>query len=68
MCDVYVCCVPGSRVQCHARAVTMEGDPGIELHSRIKTIGSDSSVCAPRVMGSVGAEPFTAKMRYTGNS
>ncbi|XP_013413797.1 FRAS1-related extracellular matrix protein 2-like [Lingula anatina] len=56
----------GSRVQCAARAVNEDGDPGLELLSPVVTVSSDEGICMPRVMGSVGAEPFTAKLRYTG--
>ncbi|ESO98011.1 hypothetical protein LOTGIDRAFT_174476 [Lottia gigantea] len=56
----------GSRVQCGARAVNMEGDPGSELLSEPVIISQTNGLCEPRLMGSVGAEPFTAKFRYTG--
>ncbi|XP_076446552.1 LOW QUALITY PROTEIN: extracellular matrix protein 3-like [Babylonia areolata] len=56
----------GSRVQCGARAVNTDGDPGLESLSEPITISRTDGVCEPRVMGSVGAEPFTAKLRYTG--
>ncbi|XP_054706772.1 FRAS1-related extracellular matrix protein 2-like [Uloborus diversus] len=57
----------GSRVLCSARAVSKDGDPGLELNSVPVTI-SREGLCAPKLEGSVGAEPFTAKMRYTGPS
>ncbi|XP_076467569.1 extracellular matrix protein 3-like [Babylonia areolata] len=56
----------GSRVQCGSRAVNTEGDPGLESLSQSITISRTDGICEPRVMGSVGAEPFTAKLRYTG--
>lgn len=56
----------GSRVQCGSRAVNTEGDPGLETLSEAVTINRESGICEARVMESVGAEPFTAKMRYTG--
>ncbi|KAL8573258.1 hypothetical protein ACOMHN_006669 [Nucella lapillus] len=56
----------GSRVQCGARAVNTDGDPGLESLSEPITISRTDGVCEPRIMGSVGAEPFTAKLRYTG--
>ncbi|XP_040196307.1 FRAS1-related extracellular matrix protein 2 [Rana temporaria] len=56
----------GSRVQCAARAVNSEGHEGLELLSTIVTISTDDGLCQPRVAGAVGAEPFSAKMRYTG--
>ncbi|XP_012886943.1 PREDICTED: FRAS1-related extracellular matrix protein 2 [Dipodomys ordii] len=57
---------PGSRVQCAARAVNMDGNEGLELMSPIITIGREEGLCQPRVPGVVGAEPFSAKLRYTG--
>nr|XP_006628286.1 PREDICTED: FRAS1-related extracellular matrix protein 2 [Lepisosteus oculatus] len=56
----------GSRVQCAARAVNSNGDEGLELMSPIATISVQEGMCQPRVMGTVGAEPFSAKLRYTG--
>ncbi|XP_057694497.1 FRAS1-related extracellular matrix protein 2-like [Corythoichthys intestinalis] len=56
----------GSRVQCAARAVNSDGDQGLELSSSVVTISTDEGMCQPRVMGTVGAEPFSAKLRYTG--
>ncbi|XP_076321017.1 FRAS1-related extracellular matrix protein 2-like [Tachypleus tridentatus] len=57
---------PGSRVQCIARAVNQDGDPGLELESTIVVISHYGGLCSPRIEGSTGAEPFTARMRYTG--
>ncbi|KAG8007986.1 FRAS1-related extracellular matrix protein 2 [Nibea albiflora] len=56
----------GSRVQCAARAVNSNGDEGLELSSPIVTINKEEGMCQPRKMGTVGAEPFSAKLRYTG--
>ncbi|XP_042355341.1 FRAS1-related extracellular matrix protein 2a [Plectropomus leopardus] len=56
----------GSRVQCAARAVNSNGDEGLELSSPIITISQEEGMCHPRKMGTVGAEPFSAKLRYTG--
>ncbi|KAM6907319.1 FRAS1-related extracellular matrix protein 2a [Xenentodon cancila] len=56
----------GSRVQCAARAVNSNGDEGLELSSPIVTISKEEGMCQPRKMGTVGAEPFSAKLRYTG--
>uniref|UniRef100_A0A674MYU8 FRAS1 related extracellular matrix 2b n=1 Tax=Takifugu rubripes TaxID=31033 RepID=A0A674MYU8_TAKRU len=56
----------GSRVQCAARCVNSNGDEGLELSSPIVSISMDEGVCQPRVTGTVGAEPFSAKLRYTG--
>ena len=56
----------GSRVQCSARAVNIDGDPGLESLSIPVTISRTDGICEPRIMNSVGAEPFTAKLRYTG--
>lgn len=57
---------PGSRVQCAARAVNGNGNQGLELMSAIVTIGREEGLCQPRVPGIVGAEPFSAKLRYMG--
>uniref|UniRef100_A0A2K6BN80 FRAS1 related extracellular matrix 2 n=1 Tax=Macaca nemestrina TaxID=9545 RepID=A0A2K6BN80_MACNE len=57
---------PGSRVQCAARAVNTNGDEGLELMSPIVTISREEGLCQPHVPGVVGAEPFSAKLRYTG--
>ncbi|XP_075892924.1 FRAS1-related extracellular matrix protein 2-like [Nelusetta ayraudi] len=56
----------GSRVQCAARCVNSNGDEGLELSSPIVSISTVEGVCQPRVVGTVGAEPFSAKLRYTG--
>ncbi|XP_061575696.1 FRAS1-related extracellular matrix protein 2b [Cololabis saira] len=56
----------GSRVQCAARAVNSNGDEGLELSSPIVSISADEGMCQPRVAGTVGAEPFSAKLRYSG--
>uniref|UniRef100_A0A8D0L5A9 FRAS1 related extracellular matrix 3 n=1 Tax=Sphenodon punctatus TaxID=8508 RepID=A0A8D0L5A9_SPHPU len=56
----------GSRVQCAARAVNANGDVGLELLSQIYTVSREDGLCQPRIPGTVGAEPFSAKIRYTG--
>uniref|UniRef100_A0A8C6NWB8 FRAS1 related extracellular matrix 2b n=1 Tax=Nothobranchius furzeri TaxID=105023 RepID=A0A8C6NWB8_NOTFU len=56
----------GSRVQCAARAVNSNGDEGLELSSPIVSISTTEGMCQPRVAGTVGAEPFSAKLRYSG--
>ncbi|KAG5284008.1 hypothetical protein AALO_G00021940 [Alosa alosa] len=56
----------GSRVQCAARAVNANGDEGLELSSPIISISREEGLCQPRKVGTVGAEPFSAKLRYTG--
>ncbi|XP_075470485.1 FRAS1-related extracellular matrix protein 3 [Ascaphus truei] len=56
----------GSRIQCAARAVNANADAGLELLSPILTVSRDEGLCQPRVPGTVGAEPFSAKIRYTG--
>ena len=64
----YVCLSlqAGSRVQCAGRAVNSNGDEGLELSSSIVSISIENGMCQPRVVGTVGAEPFSAKLRYTG--
>ncbi|KAF6724623.1 FRAS1-related extracellular matrix protein 2 [Oryzias melastigma] len=56
----------GSRVQCAARAFNTNGDAGLELSSSITIISTEEGMCQPRIPGTVGAEPFSAKIRYTG--
>ncbi|KAL3878630.1 hypothetical protein ACJMK2_030964 [Sinanodonta woodiana] len=56
----------GSQVQCIARAVNLEEQPGKELGSDVINISTTEGLCMPRVIGSIGADPFTAKLRYTG--
>ncbi|XP_067106912.1 FRAS1-related extracellular matrix protein 3 isoform X1 [Osmerus mordax] len=56
----------GSRVQCAARAFNINGDAGLELSSPIAVVSREEGMCQPRVPGTVGAEPFSAKIRYTG--
>ncbi|XP_062873398.1 FRAS1-related extracellular matrix protein 2b [Trichomycterus rosablanca] len=56
----------GSRVQCAARAVNSGGEEGLELSSAIVSVSVEEGLCQPRVLGAVGAEPFSAKLRYTG--
>ncbi|XP_055792900.1 FRAS1-related extracellular matrix protein 2-like [Salvelinus fontinalis] len=56
----------GSRVQCAARAVNSNKDEGLELSSPIVTVSLEEGMCQPRKVGTVGAGPFSAKLRYTG--
>ncbi|XP_009868673.1 PREDICTED: FRAS1-related extracellular matrix protein 2-like, partial [Apaloderma vittatum] len=56
----------GSRLQCAARAVNANGDVGLELLSPIYTVNREEGLCQPRNPGTVGAEPFSAKIRYMG--
>ncbi|XP_005796927.1 FRAS1-related extracellular matrix protein 2-like [Xiphophorus maculatus] len=56
----------GSRVQCAARAVNSNGDEGLEQTSSIVSISTDEGMCQPRAVGTVGAEPFSARLRYSG--
>ncbi|XP_023190178.1 FRAS1-related extracellular matrix protein 3 [Xiphophorus maculatus] len=56
----------GSRVQCAARAFNTNGDAGLELSSPIFVISTEEGMCQPHIPGTVGAEPFSAKIRYTG--
>ncbi|XP_033942134.1 FRAS1-related extracellular matrix protein 3 [Pseudochaenichthys georgianus] len=56
----------GSRVQCAARAFNANGDAGLEMSSPIAVVSKEEGMCQPRVAGTVGAEPFSAKIRYTG--
>ncbi|XP_051822639.1 FRAS1-related extracellular matrix protein 3 [Antechinus flavipes] len=56
----------GSRLQCAARAVRTTGDVGLELLSSIITVSKEHGLCQPRRPEMVGAEPFSARIRYTG--
>uniref|UniRef100_A0A8C4U5I8 FRAS1 related extracellular matrix 3 n=1 Tax=Falco tinnunculus TaxID=100819 RepID=A0A8C4U5I8_FALTI len=56
----------GSRLQCAARAVNVNGNAGLELLSAIYTVNREEGLCQPRIPGTVGAEPFSAKIRYMG--
>ncbi|KAH9373408.1 hypothetical protein HPB48_009453 [Haemaphysalis longicornis] len=56
----------GSRVQCATRAVNSDGDLGLEVQSSPVTVATDAGLCRPPEDDYVGAEPFTAKLRYTG--
>ena len=55
----------GSRVQCGVRAANREGRSGQQLFSKAITIGA-TGPCESRAPGTYGADPFTARMRYTG--
>ncbi|XP_068203769.1 FRAS1-related extracellular matrix protein 2-like [Palaemon carinicauda] len=55
-----------SRIRCLARAYSNDGDAGLEIGSTIVSVAQDGGLCPPRMQGTFGAEPFTAKMRYTG--
>uniref|UniRef100_A0A4W4G1W9 Calx-beta domain-containing protein n=1 Tax=Electrophorus electricus TaxID=8005 RepID=A0A4W4G1W9_ELEEL len=56
----------GSRVQCSARAVGKDGTEGLELSSPVVSVSVDEGMCQPRTAGAAGAEPFSAKLHYTG--
>ncbi|KAG7461729.1 hypothetical protein MATL_G00194240 [Megalops atlanticus] len=56
----------GSRIQCAARAFNANGDAGLELSSPIVVVSREEGLCQPRIPGTIGAEPFSAKIRYTG--
>ncbi|XP_060078834.1 extracellular matrix protein 3-like [Ylistrum balloti] len=56
----------GSKVQCLARAVNFDGDPGREIGSVPVTISTDEGICPPRNPASIGSEPFSSSLRYLG--
>lgn len=56
----------GSRVECYARAVNTEGEAGKELASPVVTVDSQSGICPHRKPGYHTAEPFSARLWYTG--
>ena len=53
-------------MECVARAVNSDGQPGLEVASNAVTVSSEEGVCLPQVTGAQGAEPFSAKLKYTG--
>uniref|UniRef100_A0A6Q2YHN7 Calx-beta domain-containing protein n=1 Tax=Esox lucius TaxID=8010 RepID=A0A6Q2YHN7_ESOLU len=57
---------PGARVQCSARAVSSAGLVGLELVSPVVEVSKEEGLCPPHAPGTLGAEPFSAKIRYTG--
>lgn len=60
---------PGSSLQCRARAVSLDGDIGLERASaEIMVDRAASGPCPPQQAHDLGAEPFTARIRYTGLS
>ncbi|XP_053399449.1 FRAS1-related extracellular matrix protein 2-like isoform X2 [Mercenaria mercenaria] len=56
----------GSQLRCFARAVNEAGEPGREVGSPVVTVDTEEGMCSPRSQGAVGAEPFTARLWYTG--
>ncbi|GAB1604772.1 hypothetical protein Ahia01_000758700 [Argonauta hians] len=58
---------PGSEVQCGARAVNVDGDPGLELLSFPTTISLGKGLCKSQNTNSLDFEPFSAKLRYIGS-
>ncbi|XP_062311258.1 FRAS1-related extracellular matrix protein 2-like, partial [Osmerus eperlanus] len=57
---------PGVRVQCCGRAVSSEGRAGQEVCSPLVEVSTTEGMCPPSSPGVVGAEPYSAKLRYTG--
>ncbi|XP_074649930.1 FRAS1-related extracellular matrix protein 2-like [Tubulanus polymorphus] len=57
---------PGSRIQCAATAVNELGEPGLESISNIVTIDPVKGICQPKNPGTYGADPYSAKLKYTG--
>ncbi|XP_064877235.1 FRAS1-related extracellular matrix protein 2-like [Oncorhynchus nerka] len=56
----------GVRVQCSARAVSTPGRGGLGLTSPQVEVSMEEGLCPPHTPGAIGAEPFSAKIRYTG--
>ncbi|XP_064795225.1 FRAS1-related extracellular matrix protein 2-like [Oncorhynchus masou masou] len=56
----------GARVQCSARAVSTTGRGGLGLTSPQVEVSMEEGLCPPHTPGAIGAEPFSAKIRYTG--
>ncbi|XP_026776488.3 FRAS1-related extracellular matrix protein 2-like [Pangasianodon hypophthalmus] len=57
----------GWKVQCVARAVSVSGQRGLELSSTVVHISTEEGMCQSHTPGVVGAEPFSAHIRYTGS-
>jgi len=58
----------GSRVRCIARAVNIRGEPGRPYPSDPVKVNGKDGICPPIEVNTVGAEPFTAKIKYLGLS
>uniref|UniRef100_A0A8C4R605 Calx-beta domain-containing protein n=1 Tax=Eptatretus burgeri TaxID=7764 RepID=A0A8C4R605_EPTBU len=56
----------GARVQCAARATSVSGYRGLELLSEIVIISQTDGLCHSQTPGAIGAEPFSARLHYTG--
>lgn len=57
---------PGSSVRCVARAVTANGESGLESTSKAVTAQVKKGLCQARDSSHVGSEPFTASIAFTG--
>ncbi|XP_014672515.1 PREDICTED: FRAS1-related extracellular matrix protein 2-like [Priapulus caudatus] len=58
----------GSRLQCVAQAVDHHGNAGLASYSSVVTIAMLSQLCPSSSLGSFGANPFVATMKYTGKA
>ncbi|XP_071125097.1 extracellular matrix protein 3-like [Mytilus edulis] len=56
----------GSRIRCIARAVNVRGEPGHTYQSDPVKVSGKQGLCLPREVNTVGADPFTAKLKYLG--
>lgn len=57
----------GSRIRCIARAVNVRGEPGHTYQSDPVKVSGKQGLCPPREVNTVGADPFTAELKYLGN-
>ena len=58
--------VPGSRLRCVARAVSITTGAGIESISAAVKISKSEGICRARGQIQSGAEPFAAQIKFTG--
>ena len=64
--NVYL--IPGSRVQCVARAVSEDGELGLESASAHVNVSKRKGLCLSREPGHVGSQRFAASISFTGAS
>ncbi len=57
---------PGTRVRCVAQAVDEDEGYGVESFSDPVTVDPNEGLCMPRNARDIGAETFSAQVKYTG--
>ena len=63
-CSIYF--GPGTRVRCVAQAVDEDEGYGVESFSDPATVDPNEGLCMPRSARDIGAETFSAQVKYTG--